>query len=129
MSETIVVFYQETDGFVPVMDWLLKEVLPRDKKLFAWCFDAIEKLSRCGRDLRRPVADYLRDGIYELRIRYYRQNYRILYFFHAGEIAVLSNGLVKEAEVPAGEIETAIQRKREFERSQEAHTYYEDWNQ
>ena len=126
MPKTKVVFYQETDGFVPVMDWLLKDVLPRDKKLFAWCFDAIDELARCGRDLRRPVADYLRDGIYELRIRYYRQNYRILYFFHKGEIAVLSNGLVKQAVVPAGEISIAIQRKARFEQDPEVHTYYEE---
>lgn len=126
MPETRVVFYQEADGFVPVMDWLLKDVLPRDKKLFAWCFDAISELARSGRDLRRPVADYLRDGIYELRIRYYRQNYRILYFFYEGAIAVLSNGLVKEAVVPAREIAVALQRKTEFEKDPEVHIYYED---
>lgn len=126
MPNTKVVFYQESDGFVPVMDWLLNDVLHQDKKLFAWCFDAIEELAMCGRDLRRPVADYLRDGIYELRIKYYRQNYRILYFFHKDDIAVLSNGLVKEAKVPAGEIEIAVRRKDKFEQDPEAHTYYEE---
>ena len=126
MPKTQVVFYQERDGAVPVLDWLLTDVLTRDKKLFAWCFDAIDQLSLFGRDLRRPVAEYLRDGIFELRIRYYRQNYRILYFYHEGEAAVLSHGLAKEARVPDKDIDLAVQRKACFEANPEAHTYYED---
>jgi phage-related protein len=126
MPQTSVVFYREADGSVPVLDWLLTDVLTRDKKLFAWCFDGIEQLSLFGRDLRRPVAEYLRDGIFELRIRYYRQNYRILYFYHEGEAAVLSHGLAKEAKVPDKDIDLAVQRKTDFEANPEAHTYYED---
>ncbi len=126
MPSARVVFYQERGGFVPVMDWLLTDVLRRDAKLFARCFEAFEELARCGRDLRRPVAAYLRDGIYELRIRYHRQNYRILYFFHAGEVAVLSQGLIKEDAIPPRDVETAIERKTRFEQDPEAHTYHED---
>jgi hypothetical protein len=35
--------------------------------------------------LRRPHADYLEDGIYELRWRNGTVQYRILYFFHGRE--------------------------------------------
>lgn len=125
MPKTRVVFYQDTDGSVPVMDWLIGEVLRKDRKLFAWCFDAIEALGQSGRDLRRPVADYLRDGIFELRIKYYRENFRILYFFHGGEIAVISHGIAKEAVVPDKEIDLAMARKMRFEREPEVHTYEE----
>lgn len=121
-----VVFYQEDDGVVPVMDWLLTDVSKRDKKLFAWCFDAIEQLSERGYELQRPTAAVLRSGIYELRIRYYRQNYRMLYFFHEGVAAVLAHGLVKESRVPENEIELALERKRKFQANPEAHTYYEE---
>lgn len=121
-----VVFYQEESGFVPVMDWLLTDVLRTDKKLFAWCFDAIEQLAERGYQLQRPTAAPLRAGLYELRIRYYHQNYRILYFFHEGAAAVLTHGLVKEQRVPESEIKVALERKRRFQANPEAHTYYEE---
>ncbi|MGO9257708.1 MAG: type II toxin-antitoxin system RelE/ParE family toxin [Bryobacteraceae bacterium] len=33
-----------------------------------------------GRELRRPEADFLRDGIYELRVSLRGVHFRILYF-------------------------------------------------
>lgn len=128
MPKTRVVFYQEEDGFVPVLDWLLTDVLRKDKKLFAWCYDAIEQLEERGYELSRPSAALLRDGIYELRIRYFRENYRILYFFHkdTGTAAVLAQGLTKESKVPDKDIDIALERKARFEKNPEAHTYEED---
>lgn len=95
MPKTRVVFYQESDGTVPVLHWLLTNVLCKDKKLFAWCFDAIELLGEKGLELRRPYSAYLRDDVYELRIRYYRENYRILYFYYKHDIAVLATVSLK----------------------------------
>ena len=64
--------------------------------------------------LRRPEADFLRDGIYELRVRHMHVNYRMLYIFHGQGIAVVSHGLAKEAKVPAKEIDKAVERMRKF---------------
>lgn len=125
MPKIKVVFYQDLDGRAPVLDWLLTDVMRKDKKLFAWCFDAIELLGEKGWDLKRPSAAPLRDDIYELRIKYYRENYRILYFFHKGGIAVLAHGLVKGSSVPEKDIDLAIDRKKEFAKDPEAHTYEE----
>ena len=121
MPNTHVVFYQETDGAVPVLEWL--DTLPpkaQDK-----CRVRIERLAELGHELRRPEADYLRDGIHELRVGLQSVNYRILYFFHGKIAAVLAHGLVKERAVPAADIEEAIRRKRRFEQAPEAHTYQE----
>ena len=74
---------------------------------------------------RRPVADYLRDGIYELRARRGRVNYRLLYFFHGRGVAILAHGLSKEDEVPDAEIERAIERKKAFAKAPARHTYRE----
>ena len=76
-----------------------------------------------GHELRRPEADYLRDGIYELRIRRGHVNYRILYFFYGNIAAVLSHGLVKERRVSPKEINKAIQRRQKFEQNPEQHTW------
>lgn len=72
--------------------------------------------------MRRPEADYLRDGIYELRARMGSVNYRILYFFVGRDVLVLARALAKEAEVPAADIERAIRHKEAFEANPDVHT-------
>lgn len=121
MPSTRVVLYQEDDGTVPLLDWL--DGL-RDKAR-AKVLVRIERLKELGNQLRRPEADYLRDGIYELRISLQGIHHRILYFFCGHTVAVLSHGLVKERAVPSREIELAVRRKSRFEADSHAHTYSE----
>ncbi len=75
-----------------------------------------------GYELRRPEADLLRDGIYELRIDLQGIHYRILYFFHGNAEVVISHGLRKERAVPAVEIDRAIAHRNLFFRHPEVHT-------
>jgi hypothetical protein len=49
--------------------------------------------------------------------------YRILYFFHGREVAVLSHLVTKEGKVPDSEIDRAILRKLKFEADPEKHTF------
>src|SRR5260370_13784966 len=91
MPRTRVVFYRDDDGRVPLLEWL--DHLPR--KAQDKCRVKIERLRVLGHELRRPEADFLRDGIYELRVGLHRVNYRMLYFFHRDTAAVLSHGLLK----------------------------------
>ncbi len=122
MPRTRVVFYKEDDGSVPVLEWL-DSLQP---KALDTCTVRIERLQEMGYELRRPEADFLRDGVYELRVGLQHVNYRILYFFHGRTAAVLSHGLFKEAEVPPKEIDKAIARKRKFEKNPQAHTHQEE---
>ncbi len=122
MPQTRVVFYQEDDGTVPVLEWLDS----LSANALAKCTAKIERLAEVGHELRRPEADYLRDEINELRIGLQGINYRILYFFHGRTAAVLSHGLVKERRVPPKEIDLAVKRKARFETDPEAHTYREE---
>jgi phage-related protein len=121
MAKITVVFYQEDAETVPVLDWL--DRLPT--KVQHKCRVRIERLRDLGHELRRPESDYLRDGIYELRVGFRGMNYRMLYFFHGRVAAVLAHGIVKEREVPPREIEQAMGRKRRFELDPERHTYKE----
>lgn len=122
MPETPIRFYREIDGSTPVLDWLV-ELAYRDRRAFLKCRAAIDRLAALGHELRRPQADLLRDGIYELRIRYGTVNYRILYFFHGREAAVLAHAITKENRVPSVEIDRALERKRRFETNPVLHTY------
>ena len=89
------------------------------------CYLRLERLRELSHELRRPEADFLRDGIYELRISFRGFQHRILYFFHGRVAAVISHGLVKDKEVPPAEIDCALARKRRFERDPQANTYIE----
>jgi phage-related protein len=122
MPKTKVVFYREADGRVPVLEWL--DELP--KPALVKCRVKIDRLKELGHELRRPEADLLRDGIYELRIRLQRINYRLLYFFHGKTAAVISHGITKEREVPAKEIDRAVARKEAFAKDPKKHTYEEE---
>ena len=78
-----------------------------------------------GYELRRPIADLLRNGIHELRIRRGRLNYRILYFFLGKDVAILSHALTKAHGVPDADIERAIARRKAVESDPETHTVEE----
>jgi phage-related protein len=125
MPQTDVVFYQEDRNDVPVLDWL-KELRRSDQRAYESCVAAIARLADSGHELRRPLADILRDGIHELRIRKGRVNYRILYFFHGRNLAILGHALTKEDKVPKADIERAIRRKRAFESDPAGHSYTEE---
>ena len=88
------------------------------------CRVRIERLQELGHELRRPEADYLRDGIYELRVGLHGSNYRVMYFFHH-RTAVLTHGLMKERVVPSVEITKAFVRKIKFIKDPRGHTYQE----
>lgn len=117
MPKTKVILYCEEDGSCPVLDWL--QQLP--EKAQDKCFLRLERLRELGHELRRPEADFLRDGIYELRASLQGVNYRILYFFHGSIAAVVSHGIVKERAVPPKEIDRAIERKKLFELNPSKH--------
>jgi phage-related protein len=127
MPATNVVFYQEEAGRSSVVKWL-QELNQRNPRAFDKCRAAIARLALHGHELRRPEADYLRDGIYELRVRLGSVNYRLLYFFHGRTISVVAHGLTKEATVPAAEIDRAQRRKATFAANPEAHTYQGEIN-
>ncbi len=76
-----------------------------------------------GHELRRPIADYLRDGIYELRPSLAGIQHRLLYFFQGNQAAVVSHGVIKGGKVPMVEIGRAIDRMKRFQSDPSRHTF------
>jgi len=122
-----VVLYQEQPGVSPVVDWL-RTLNATNPKAYDKCRAAIARLALLGHELRRPEADYLRDDIYELRVRLGSVNYRLLYFFHGRTVSVVAHGLTKEAAVPATDIKQAIIRKAAYSANPVAHTFIGEIN-
>ena len=114
-----VLFYREKDGSVLMVEWL-DDLPPKARTKYVY---ALERLADLGFELRRPAADYLRDGIYELRVGWQGVNYRMLYFFHDRAVALVSHGILKERRVPPQEIERAINRRMKVKHDAIRHTF------
>jgi phage-related protein len=120
LAHTEVFFFREPkDSSVPLLKWL--DDLP--SKVQSKCTERIDRLAELGHELRRPEADFLRDGIYELRASYQGVHYRMLYFFAGKAIVVVSHGLTKEREVPKREIDLAVERKKKVEANFDQFTF------
>ena len=119
MPQTKLIFFQEADGSVPVIDWL--DNIP--PKALVKCRVKLARLAEMGHELRRPEADLLRDKIYELRASLQGIHYRVLYFYHGTTAAIIAHGIVKESAVPPKELAKAIERKTQFESNPAKHTY------
>jgi phage-related protein len=125
MPASKVLLYRDDDGSVPLLDWLAA-LESRNRTAYRKCRRHLVRLSQFGNELRRPVADYLRDGIYELRIRHTRANYRILYGFIGNDVVLVSHGITKERLVPANEIELAVQRLARYQTNPSKYSFIEE---
>jgi len=112
-------FYREENGSCPVLEFLDREPAKARQSAYA----RIALLREHGHSLRRPYAENLGGGLYELRWHLGRVQYRILYFFHGETAVVLVHALTKEATIPAADLKRALGRKRLFESNPAKHTY------
>lgn len=109
MPKTTIYFFKERDGTVPFLEWMA-ELERRHRKAFEKCLYLLDLLRQTGHKLRRPHADLLRDGVYEMRTRVGRVNYRVLYGFVGKDLVLVSHGITKESSVPDAEIDRAVAR-------------------
>ena len=80
MEEFNVVFYENTNGDIPVQDFLLS----LDNKMRAKMLLSIRLVKEYGYLSRLPYSEELEDGIFELRAKSGSNISRILYFFVVG---------------------------------------------
>jgi phage-related protein len=122
MPPTKVLFYKDANGRVPALEWM-DALRQRDRAAWTECRRAVDKLARWGHELRRPDADYLQNGIYELRVRCRRVHYRLLYFFHGQNVVIVAAAFTKEGRVPNIEIRRVLDRERAFALAPGAHVH------
>ena len=120
MPQSEIVFYREGET-VLFVQWL--RTLP--VKAQAKCLSQVRLLRSQGHELRRRIAGFPRDGIYELHPAYQGVNYRILYFFSGKNIVVISHGITKDSKVPDVEINRAMDRKIKYEANPNVHGWKE----
>jgi len=66
---------------------------------------------------RMPVKfmKFIRDGVYELRMEYNSNIYRLFFIFDEGNVIILLSGFQKKTrKTPESEIEKALKLKKEY---------------
>ncbi len=104
-------FYETKDGECPTqlfLDGLSPSIdLP-------FVMNDLARLEAFGNQLRRPQADYLERGIYELRTETASGQIRLLYFFFYQEKIVISHGIRKKQKVPPNQIDRAVANRKDY---------------
>jgi phage-related protein len=86
-------------------------------KMKAKAFWEIGILEEKGKKLKKPYCDYIKEGVWELRIDFASNIARIFYFFFDGKNIILTNGFIKKTKkTPIKEIEKALKYKKDYER-------------
>ncbi len=98
-------YFVDERGRNPVKEFIGSLTVKEQAKVLAY----INELLRQGHNLRRPIADYLAEGIYELRPK----GNRIFYFFFLKDSAVLVHALKKKtASIPKNDLLLCLERKK-----------------
>ena len=85
------------------------------KNKIIWTFDLIEELPRVPEMYLKRIVNT--GGLYEIRVQFGSDSFRIFCFFDEGKIIVLANGFQKKSQkTPKQEIEKALKIKKEYER-------------
>lgn len=101
--------YTKENGKSPIKEFLDELENPMKAKAFR----EISLLQEHGHDLREPHVKYMKDGIFELRVKTGSNISRIFYFFFTKSDIILTNGFIKKTQkTPAKFIEKALEYKR-----------------
>ena len=107
-----ILFYKTSSGHSPVEEFIDSLNLKQAKKV-VWTL-------RLVRDLERVPEEYLKkltgsDDIWEIRIQFGNDIFRLLGFFEVSNTIVLTNAFSKKSQkTPEKEIGLAEQRKKEY---------------
>lgn len=97
-------YFIDQQGRIPVEEFIDNLTEKEQAKAFAY----LHELSEKGFRMRRPMADYLGEGIYELRPK----NNRIFYFFFLGNNVVLLHAIKKDTKkVPYRDFKLCVVRR------------------
>ena len=84
------------------------------KAKIIWTLNLVEDLQRVPEPYLKHIENTI--GLYEIRVQFGSDIFRIFCFFDQGQLVVLSNGFQKKTQkTPKKEIELALKIKAEYE--------------
>ncbi len=101
-------FYQDSQGNIPAQDFICQQSAKVEAKILRY----IDLLQDFGLSLGQPYIEKLTGSdVWELKIRYSSNRYRILYFAFSGRRFVLLHAFLKKTtKMPKNELEIAQNR-------------------
>ena len=104
MKREIITFGDYYDDFMATLN-------VAEQKKVRYILDLLETEDR----ISRKFVEHIRDGVFEIRIEYNSNIYRIFFIFDDGKIVVLFNGFQKKTQkTPENEIQKALRIKKEY---------------
>lgn len=107
-----IVYYTTENGKTPVKEFIEDQQPEVIKKIF-FVFELIQELDHVPKKFLDKIDGS--GGIYEIRIEYASNIYRVFCFFHKNSLVVLTNGYQKKSQkTDKGQIETAIKYRADY---------------
>ena len=109
--------YEKEDKKVPVLDFILSLNPKQQAKIYR----EIDLLEKFGNELHYPHVDTIKGkkykGLWELRIEFASDLFRIFFFLPKNNLAILLHGITKKKQkTPTKELDTALNRMNEYRR-------------
>jgi phage-related protein len=105
-------FYRLANGKSPIEEFL-DSLTGKQAQKVLWVLQLIEELDVIPRQYFKKLADS--EGIWEVRIQFGNDIFRLLGFFDGGTLLILTNGFAKKTQkTPPQEIALAIRRKEDY---------------
>jgi phage-related protein len=97
-------------------DYFEKFFTKQSKKVKAkiiWTFQLIEEIEKVPESYLKHIEST--DGLYEIRIKFSRDIFRVFCFFDKGKLIILANGFQKKTQkTPKKEIDKALKIMEEY---------------
>jgi phage-related protein len=107
-----IVFYRTTTGASPVKEFL-DSLNGKQAQKVLWVLRLVEELPTVPKQYFKKLAGT--EDIWEVRVQYGSDIFRLLGFFHEGQLIILTNGFIKKSQkTPETEIALAEKRKQDY---------------
>ena len=105
-------FYRLPNGNSPVEEFL-DSLTGKQAQKVLWVLRLVEELDVVPRQYFKKLIDS--EGLWEVRIQFGNDIFRLLGFFDGGALLILTNGFAKKTQkTPPQKIALAIRRKEEY---------------
>jgi phage-related protein len=105
-------FYRLPNGTSPVEEFL-DSLTGKQAQKVLWVLQLIEELNEIPRQYFKKVVDS--EGIWEVRIQFGNDIFRLFGFFNGSTLLILTNGFAKKTQkTPMQVIALAVHRKKEY---------------
>ena len=107
--------FEKAGAKIPVLDFILSLNPKQQAKIYR----EIDLLEKFGNELHYPHVNMIRGkryiGLWELRIEFASDIFRIFYFLPQNNKVILLHGIIKKKQkTPENELNTALERMKEY---------------